>query len=160
MPKEKIKSFIDFFYPPFKRFMPLQTFRYAACGGANMALGFFTYIIVYHFVAKKHDVDLGIYSFKPYSFALFISSCQTFIVGFLLNKFVVFIQSNLKGHVQLFRYFLSFVFNFCLNYILLKTFVEYLHINAVIAQMLVTVIIVAISYLTQRHFTFKTKAVN
>jgi putative flippase GtrA len=157
MPKEKIKSFLDFFYPPFSRIMPLQTFRYAACGGSNMLLGFFTYIIIYHFVVNKQIVDIGVYAFEPYSFALFISSCQTFFVGFLLNKYIVFLQSNLRGRVQLFRYLLSFLFNFCLNYVLLKGLVKYLQMNAVLAQMLVTIIIVAISYLTQRHFTFKVK---
>jgi putative flippase GtrA len=158
MPKEKITLFIDLFYPMFRRVMPLQTFRYAACGGSNMALGFLTYIIVYHLV-HKHVVDIGIYSFEPYSFALFISGCQTFLIGFFLNKYVVFIQSNLKGRIQLFRYLLSFLFNFCLNYVLLKGLIVYLKMNAVVAQMLVTIIIVAISYLTQRHFTFRVKKV-
>ena len=122
-----------------------------------MALGFLTYIIIYHFVVNKQVVDIGVYAFEPYSFALFISSSQTFFVGFLLNKYVVFLQSNLKGRIQLFRYLLSFLFNFCLNYVLLKGLIVYLKMNAVLAQMLVTIIIVAISYVTQRHFTFRVK---
>ena len=31
-----ILSIIDFFYKPFKKILPLQTFRYAAAGGANL----------------------------------------------------------------------------------------------------------------------------
>ncbi|HCL82631.1 MAG TPA: phenylalanine 4-monooxygenase, partial [Chitinophagaceae bacterium] len=38
MPKKEIIALIDFFYPPFRKFISLQTFRYAACGGANTIL--------------------------------------------------------------------------------------------------------------------------
>ena len=159
MPKEKIKSFIDFFYPPFRKIMPLQTFRYAACGGSNMVLGFMIFTLAFNYLEKLKVVDLGFYSFEPYSVALGASSSTVFIVGFLLNKYVVFIESNLKGRIQLFRYLMSFFFNLCLNYVLLKMLVEFLHLHAILAQMIVTVIIVAISYMTQRHFTFETKSV-
>src|ERR1700745_2922601 len=113
MPKEKIKAFIDLFYPPFRKIMPLQTFRYAACGSTNMLFGFFVYTTVYHFIVKKQEVNLGLFLVKPYSFALVISSTATFILGFLLNKYVVFVYSNIKGRIQLFRYFLALCFSFC-----------------------------------------------
>ena len=37
MIKKWILDFIDFFYPPFSKLMPIQTFRYAVCGGTNTA---------------------------------------------------------------------------------------------------------------------------
>src|ERR1700761_1226196 len=109
MPKEKIKAFIDFFYPPFKRLMPLQTFRYAACGSFNVVFSNVLYAIIFHFIGKQQQIDIWVYAFKPYRIALFISSFTAFFVGFALNKYVVFTKSNIKGHVQLFRYFLSFL---------------------------------------------------
>ena len=30
-----ITKIVDFFYRPFSRYIPLQLFRYAACGGGN-----------------------------------------------------------------------------------------------------------------------------
>ncbi|MDB5144378.1 MAG: GtrA-like protein, partial [Mucilaginibacter sp.] len=36
--RRTILSLIDLFYSPFKKIMPLQTFRYAACGGVNTLL--------------------------------------------------------------------------------------------------------------------------
>jgi putative flippase GtrA len=157
MPKDTIIAIIDFFYPPFRKVIPLQTFRYAACGGFNVVLGFLVYTFVYHFVLKKQVVDFGFISMEPYSFALLISSIISFTVGFLLNKHVVFVESNLKMHIQLFRYLLSFFLSFCINYVLLKFLVKYMHVNAVFAQMLVTLVIIAFSYLMQRHFTFRVK---
>ena len=33
-----LTTVIDFFYPPFRRFMPLELFRYGCCGGLNLVL--------------------------------------------------------------------------------------------------------------------------
>lgn len=152
-----VTLFIDFFYPPFRKLMPLQTFRYAACGGMNVTIGFLLFTGIYHYLSGHKVVYIGIYPFEPYSIALFVSSATSFIIGFLLNKYVVFTTSNLRGRIQIFRYFLSFTSNLAINYLLLKLLVKYLHIHPVIAQVIVTVIVVAISYYTQQYFTFKVR---
>ena len=157
MAKNKIIAFIDFFYPPFRRFMPEQTFRYAACGGANTVLGLVLFKILLVFVFKLENVELGFYTLKPHNAALFVSFCVNFLVGFILMKYVVFVDSNLKGRIQLFRYGLSFVLNLTLNYFILKVFVEMFGWWPFLSQCLTTVIIVTISYLSQKHFSFRTK---
>ena len=160
MAKDKIIAFIDFFYPPFRKLMPEQTFRYAACGGANTILGLALFKILLVFVFKNENADLGFYTLKPHNAALFISFCVNFAVGFALMKYIVFVDSNLKGRIQVFRYGLSFVINLTLNYFILKAFVEVFGWWPFLSQCLTTVIIVTISYLSQKHFSFKTKANN
>lgn len=155
--KELISSVINFFYPPFQKFMPLQTFSYAACGGGNALLGLITFYIGYRFVFAEQVVDFGFIAFEPHSAALIVSSFITFIVGFILNRYVVFTTSNLRGRIQFFRYFLSFSFNLIINYFLLKLLVEKLHIDAMLGQLITIAVVIAISYFTQRHFTFKVK---
>jgi putative flippase GtrA len=157
MPAQKIIAFIDVFYPFFKKIMPLQTFRYAACGGANMVNGFITFTTIFHLLQPLKVVQLAGFAFEPYSIALIVSSCWVFIVGFFLNKYIVFTSSNLASRIQLFRYFLSFFSNLIINYVLLKVLVTYAHIYPVLAQVIVTAIIVTISYFTQQYFTFKVK---
>src|SRR6266404_4924033 len=66
MAKKFIISVIDFFYPPFSRVMPLQTFRYAACGGTNTLLDIFMYAVAYNFILHKQDLNLGFIVFKPH----------------------------------------------------------------------------------------------
>ncbi len=158
MTKDKIIAFIDFFYPLFRKLMPEQTFRYAACGGANTVLGLALFKILLVFVFKYENVELGFYTLKPHNAALFISFCVNFMVGFLLMRYVVFVDSNLKGRIQFFRYGLTFVFNLVLNYFLLKIFVEVFGWWPFLSQCLTTLIIVTISYLSQKHFSFKKKA--
>ena len=150
---------IDFFYPPFKGLMPINTFRYAACGGANVALDISLFFVLYNFVFKKQVVQLGFIAFQPHIAAFLFSFLITFPVGFLLSKYVVWTDSNIKGHVQLFRYFLIVLMNVLLNYIFIKLFVEYFHVYPTIAKLMTTVIVIIFSYLSQKHYTFKVRPV-
>ncbi len=106
---------------------------------------------------QQRNLDLGFFAFKPHIAALFFSFCISFVVGFALMKYVVFVDSNLRGKIQLFRYFSVFALNLCINYIMLKLLVEVLHLPAMISQVLTTFIMIVVSYLAQRHFTFKVK---
>ncbi|HRO06850.1 MAG TPA: GtrA family protein [Ferruginibacter sp.] len=153
--KEKVTGFIDFFYPPFQRLMPLQTFRYAACGSTNTLLGMLLYVVSLNHIFNREIFHFGISAFKPHMAALFLSSTFTFLFGFVLNKFIVFTSSNLRGHIQLFRYFLSFATNLAINYFLLKLLVEYFLWDPVLSQGITISIIILISYLTQKHFSFR-----
>ena len=157
MPKDRIIQLIDFFYPPFRRIIPLQTFRYAACGGSNTLLGLFIYTLSYKYILREKILDFGFYAFKPHVAALFIAFCINFPVGFLLMKFVVFHDSTIKAKIQLFRYFVIFVVSLFINYWLLKLLVEILHVYAVIAQVITTAFIVLFSYIMQRHYSFRRK---
>jgi putative flippase GtrA len=153
--RKKIINLIDFFYPPFRKMMPLQTFRYAVCGGSNLLLDIFLFYISFNFILQKEILNLGFISVKPYNAALCMAFCITFPVGFLLNKYIVFNSSYLRSHVQLFRYILIVGINLLLNYAILNVLVQYLHFYPTIAKIFATVLIVLFSYLSQKHFTFK-----
>jgi putative flippase GtrA len=153
--RDLVIPIVDFFYPLFRRFMNLQTFRYAACGGVNTFVGFLSWYIIFKFILKEQNLDLGFYVFEPYSGALFLSFFIAFPFGFFLMKYVVFSDSRLRGKVQIVRYFLSYLINLVFNYLLLKLFIEVLSIYPTFAQIMAIIILVIFSYLFQRHFTFK-----
>jgi len=137
--------------------MPIQTFRYAVCGGMNTLIGLALYFISYQYVFQKKVFDFSFFAFKPHIAALFVSFIFSFAIGFLLNKYIVFIGSNLRGRIQFFRYFLSFSFNLVINYLMLKLLVEVFHWNALLSQLLTTCLVITISYLSQKHFSFRVK---
>ena len=155
MAKKWVISLIDFFYPPFNKLMPLQTFRYAACGGANTVLGFLIYSFAWKFIFREQIQHLGQFAITPHVASLILAFLINFPIGFILMKFVVFVDSNLRGHIQFFRYFFVFVSNLILNYFLLKVLVEWMYVNAILAQLFSTAVVIGISYLLQRHFTFR-----
>lgn len=135
--------------------MPIQTFRYAACGGTNALLGLVTFYIGFYHIFDEQHFDLGFLVLEPYSAALLVSSTISFLLGFWLNKYVVFTESYLRGRVQFFRYFLSFYSNLLINYGMLKVMVGALQWNAMVSQIITTAVVIAISYVTQRYFTFR-----
>jgi len=153
--KKLVIGVLDFLYPPFRRVMPLQTFRYAACGGGNTMLDIVLYFIAYNFILQKQVIYTPVGAISPYIAAFLMSFAVSFPTGYLLNRFIVFPGSSLKGRVQLFRYFLLVVICIILNYIFIKLFVEKFGIYPTVAKMLTTVIVVSFSYLTQKNFTFK-----
>lgn len=155
MLKGCIIAVIDFFYFPFRKLMPLQTFRYAACGGGNTLLDIFLYFLSYNYVLDKQIIYTPAGAISPHIGAFLISFAISFPTGYLLNRFIVFPGSILRGRIQLFRYFLLVLVCVYLNYIFIKLFVEHFHIYPTISKMLTTVIVVSFSYFTQKHFTFK-----
>ncbi len=155
--KDNIHSFLDVFYPLFRRFMPLETFRYAACGGINTLFGLAVFYCSIRWVFPEDVVHFGYFAFESYSASLMISGFSSFCLGFILNKYIVFIGSNLKGRIQLFRYFLSFAFNLLLNWVLLKFLVESLSLDAFLGQLMTTAVVITASYFSQKHFSFKVK---
>jgi putative flippase GtrA len=150
-----VLRFVDLFYPLFRRFMPLQMYRYAACGGGNTALNILIYFITYNFILQKQVLQLRFIAFTPHIAAFLIAFCFTFPIGFYLSMYVVFHGSFLKRRVQLFRYFLIAMVCVVLNYVLLKLFVEGLGWYPTPSMVTTTGVVVLFSYLSQRHFSFK-----
>lgn len=153
--KKTILQVVDYFYPLFKKIMPLQTFRYAACGGGNMALNIFIYFITYHYIFHEQNITTPISVISPHISAYIVSFCFTFPIGFYLSMFVVFPESSLRRRIQLFRYFVVAMICIGLNYFFLKLFVETFHWYPTLSLMATTVLVVTFSYLSQRHYSFK-----
>ncbi len=147
---------IDWFYKPFKSFIPQETFRYAATGGGNLFLDIFLYFIIYNFVLEKQIVELPFIAIGAHIAAFIIVFPITFTTGFILAKYVTFTSSVLGGKKQLFRYGLTVVGAILMNYFLLKLFVEGFGIYPTPSKMITAVFVVTYSYITQRFFTFKT----
>lgn len=153
--KNSIIKFIDAFYFLFRRFLPLKTYRYAACGGGNLVFDTLLYFIFYNFIFAKQNVDLVLVVLSPHIASLFVVFPITFVTGFLLQKFITFESSNLPWKVQFFRYFLVGMGALLLNYICLKIFVDGLGFYPTPSKVLTAFIVVAYSYLLQNKFSFK-----
>ncbi len=146
---------LDFFFPLVKKFMNKHTYYYIACGAGNTLLSFVIYYFCYHNFLHKQDWDLGFFVFKPHMASFFISFGITFPIGFLLSKYIVWRDSYLTGNKQLFRHLILVVFFIIINYVLLKLFVEILNWWAMPSQIMTTIIIVILSYLSQKYYSFK-----
>ena len=150
-----LTTVIDFFYPPFRRFMPLELFRYGCCGGLNLLLEWVLYYVFYHFVFKAKVFDLGFIAFTPHIAAFVFKFPITFLTGFWMARHISFSGSSLRGRTQIVRYLLVTVVNILINYLGLKLFVEVFHWWPTVSYAIISVICVTFSYLSNKYYSFK-----
>ena len=153
--EKSLTKFIDFFYFPFLRFVPRDLFRYAACGGLIFVLDVALYYVLYHFVFKAQVFDLGFIAFTPHIAAFLLKFPITFLTGFWMARHISFSGSNLRGRTQIVRYLMVTLVNFVLNYVLLKLFNEVFHWWPTVSYVVMYVICIAFSYLTNKYFSFR-----
>jgi len=146
---------IDFFYPPFSKRMTLQFFRYGVSGVANMFFDWVLYFLIYHFILGQEMLHLGMITLSSPIAALAMTFPITFFTGFLLQKYVTFTSSELRGATQLFRYSLVVLANLLLNYLGLKILVEFFNFFATPSKMIITIFTTMFSYFSQKKFSFK-----
>jgi len=151
----RLQKVIDFTYPLFRRFVPLQIYRYGACGASNIVFDWILYFLVYNFLFKDRFFNLGLITLSPHIASLVLTFPVSTFSGFLLQKYVTFTASDLRGRVQLGRYLIIVVANLLINYAGLKLFVDGLNFFPTPSKMIITIITVICSYIGQKKFTFR-----
>lgn len=150
-----ILGMVDHFYPLFRKVMPLQTFRYAACGGFNTALDISIFFISYNFILHKQPLHLFFLTIRPHIAAFLFGFTATFPIGFYLSRYVVFQETTVTKRRQLRKYFTVVLGCIFLNYGFLKLFVEVFKWYPTPSKLVTTIFVVAFSYLSQKNYTFK-----
>ena len=162
-PARYLTRFVDSFYwKPFRVLMPLQTFRYLACGGINFVITTLSYAVAYNFIFVKQNFDLfnllglpDLVVISPHVAALGISVPINCLVGFWLQRNISFRLSPLRGRVQLLRYFVTTAVGLVVNYGLTKLFVDVCHIFPTVAQVIIYLLSAILSFSANKHFTFR-----
>jgi putative flippase GtrA len=113
---------------------------------------------VYNFILKYRLVDLGPVTLSPHIASLVIIFPVVTFSGFLLQKYVTFTASDLRGCVQLVRYLMVVFTNLLINYAGLKMLVDGMDLYPTPSKMIITTVTVICSYVGQKKFTFKTPA--
>nr|WP_294900746.1 GtrA family protein [uncultured Pedobacter sp.] len=138
--------------------MPLQTYRYAVCGGGNAVLNFLIFAITENFIVKKQVVHIvPNIALSSHIFSFLAAFSISFPIGFYLNTYVVFGGSYLLKRVQLFRYLSVVLVCILLNYVFMKLFVDFMHWYPTPSYMLTFAVVTLFSYFSQRNFSFKKK---
>lgn len=149
---------VDVFFPLFSRFMPLQTYRYAACGGFNTVLDISLFFVAYNYILHKQPLELGFIAIGGHIAAFLIGFMVTFPIGFYLSRYVVFQETTVSKRSQLGKYFMVVTGCLVLNYVFLKIFVDVWGWYPTISKIITTFFVVAFSYFSQKNFTFKAVA--
>jgi len=155
--RAQIHRFLDIFYPLFRRFLDKTTYYYAVAGSTNLALGWVLFYTFDHWIFPNKTVWIPILNHSIHSYTVIAALCGlfSFLFGFVMMRFVVFVESQLKGHVQFFRYGLSALISATVNWLLIKLMVDTFDWNASLCNVFASVVVVTISYFLQRKFSFR-----
>ncbi len=137
--------------------MPKQLFRYAFCGSFAVFIDILIFTICEKFVFHGNNVEIGNTVFKSHTVSIAAAFIVSQPLGFFLQKYITFTNSNLRGRVQLFRYFLIVMVCLAMNYYGIGFLKNQRNIDPTVAKIIVTVFVVAFSYISQRYFSFKEK---
>ncbi len=151
--RKSIHSFIEFFYFPFFRFIPMQTFKYAVCGGSTVLVSLLVSNFFFYFVLTQHAYKF-IFNFEKQTVAFMAGFFASFPIGFIFNKYIVFTKSSLKGRIQLFRYGLTVLGSLGLDYLFFQLFTKGFQWNFAVSRLLAVALVVIYSYFTQQYFSF------
>ncbi|MDO9633914.1 MAG: GtrA family protein [Paludibacter sp.] len=150
-----IRRIVDFFYPPFRKYMSVEFFRYGATGAANLVFDWILYFCIFHFILHQQMLHLGFVTLSSHIAALVLSFPISFTTGFLLQKYVTFTASDLRGKVQLFRYAIVVIVNLTINYLGLKLLVDVFGWYPTPSKMVITILATGVSYISQKRYTFR-----
>ena len=157
-----IHQILDFFYPLVRRIFDKTTYYYAACGSGNLVLSWVNFFLFFNVIFQKKDFVftslpfvIGSQTISAITMSSIVCACISFLIGFLLMRYVVFTASQLRGRAQFLRYGLSAVITSTTNWGLLKILVLGMGVFPSIANVLASCVVVTISYLLQRKFSFK-----
>jgi putative flippase GtrA len=150
-----IRQLIDFFYPPFQKFMTIQFFRYGVTGTANLFFDWLLYFLIYNYLLQQQVLNLHFVTFSSHIGTLVLKLPIVLFSGFILQKYVTFSKSASKSRIQLIRYTIVFSVNLIISFLGLKILVDIFNFWPTPSNMLVSVVTIFISYFSQKKYTFK-----
>ena len=126
-------------------FFERREIKFLVVGGLNTAIGFIIFYICYYFFIEKFDVIVISIS----------SSVINFLIATLNHHLFVFKVRNVNFNKIIFRSMISYVWLWVLTAVLNKLFLDTFQLNFWVAQIIINVLVLPITFLTHNRFTFK-----
>ncbi len=139
-----------------KLFTQSKVVRYLLSAGVATLVDISVYFIAFNFIYHKQDITLfNSFVVTAPTAALLLSYTAGLITNFLITKFLVFHESDLETHKQLFRYILVALVVLSLNYVLMRFLIRNLEWYPTIARAFSAVSIGMISFIIHKTFSFR-----
>lgn len=129
--------------------------RYIISGGTATGVDVISFFIIFNYILIKNDLIIGRLHIGAHIASLCISFSLGLITNFLITKYFVFKESNIRGREQFLRYILVAVITFVGNYFMMKILVEVFNIWPTLARLIAVGTIALLSFKLHKVFTFK-----
>lgn len=136
-----------------------KLFRYFLSAGLATWVDVLTYFLVYNYLYKKTDIVItdGLVVASTTA-SLLMSYTAGLITNFTLTKWLVFKESELETHKQLFRYVLVALLILAFNWMLMRVLIRNLEWYPTISRASSALLIGFLSFFIHRVFSFRVKS--
>ena len=140
------------------RFVNHTVVKFFLSAGVAFLVDVVVYYIFVNFVFKGEKVFFLGKAHSPNNLSLTISYATGVVINFLITKYAVFTESNLKGRKQFIRFISVAALGFFANYVLLRFFIEYLDFYPTLSRIASALSLGIASFFVHKFFTFKVKS--
>src|SRR4051812_30708829 len=136
-----------------KIFIKSKVVRYFLSAGVATMVDISMYFIAFNYIYQKNDILLfSHFTIAAATASLLLSYTTGLITNFIITKFLVFHESDLETHKQLFRYILVALVILALNYILMRFLIRNLEWYPTIARAFSAITIGLLSFIIHKTF--------
>ncbi len=139
-----------------KKLLKNKVVRYFFSAGTATVVDVVMYFITFNYILQKQDLPF----IDPYVItapigSLIVSYSCGLMTNFLITKYMVFTESDLRGRYQLMRYLLVAFVILVLNYFFMKFLIHILEWYPTISRIISALTIGIVSFLFHKFYSFK-----
>lgn len=139
-----------------KAFSQSKVLRYFLSAGVATLVDVSMYFIAFDYIYEKIDIQVfNSFTISAATASLLLSYTMGLITNFLITKFLVFHESDLETHKQLFRYVLVAILVLVLNYLLMRFLIRNLEWFPTVARAVSAISIGVLSFIIHKTFSFR-----
>ena len=131
-----------------------QVLRFVLSAGVGFVVDIAAYYILYDALLKQNKYNIFGYTTDRANIALAVSFFIGVLVNFVITRTLVFTQSVLAAHKQLFRFMAVAVVGFTANLTLLQAFIRYAHLYPPVARPAAALSLFFASFFVHKFFSF------
>lgn len=141
----------------YKGAMSHKGVRYLISGGTATGVDVVSFFIILNYILHQNNITIGHMEVGAHIVALCISFSLGLSTNFLITKYFVFSESNIRGREQFLRYVMVAAITFVGNYFMMKLLVDVFQLWPTMARLIAVGTIAVLSYRLHKVFTFKVK---
>ncbi len=139
---------------PGNKFMNNQIVRFVLSAGAGFLVDISAYYLFYHNLLTEKTYQIFSFTVRNSSLSLFLSFFLGVLVNFVITRYFVFAESKLSPYKQFFRFITVAMVGFFANLVMLKFFIQQIHLYPPVARPLAALSLFFLSFFVHKFFSF------
>jgi putative flippase GtrA len=131
-----------------------QVIRFILSAGAGFLVDVSAFYLFYHNLLTEKTYYIFSFTVRNSTLSLALSFFMGVVVNFLITRYFVFSESKLSPIKQFFRFISVAIVGFFANLMVLKFFIQYVHIYPPVARPIAALSLFFASFFVHKFFSF------